>query len=237
MDDLKTIKLLGAAGRKFGRSFQLAVKSPAEAVRALLVLFPDFHAWVIEQHERGVAWRVVTDTPTGVSADELTMETGAETITLAPVLLGSGGEGMGIGAIVLGIALIAASIFIPGSAMIFGTAFGKISLAIGLLGGSLALAGVAQLVTPTPTLSGAGLGKVGDGGVEGAKSADLQSNLFSRNQGTGGQGECVPLLYGRRRVQSPRLISFDLRNLPASRSITTTGTSGLLGYVNRVTLT
>ena len=230
MEELKTIKLLGAAGRKFGREFRLAVKSPAEAVRALMTLFPDFQRWVLEQHERGVAWRVVTDSPAGLEKDELVRETGCETIIFSPVLQGAGGNGFSIGKILLGIALIAVAIIVP-----FGTVGG--GLGIGLFGGGLVLSGVADLLTPTPQLSGP---KSANGnytsGTEASRSEDLESNLFSRNQGTGGQGECVPLLYGQRRVQSPRVISFELKNLPSSRQIDVSGATGLTGYVNNVEL-
>jgi len=215
--------------------FHLAVKSPAEAVRALSVLRPGFHGWVLEQHDRGVAWRVITDQPEGIEAEELDRETGSD-IILAPVLIGAGGNGMNIFKIILGVVLIAASIFIPGSAMIFGTAFGKISLGIGLVGASLVLGGVAGLLTPTPKLSGYS-SSGGSGGVENSRTEDLESNLFSRNQGSGGQGECVPLLYGQRRVRSPRVVNFELRNSVDGRSISVAGTEGLMGYVNRQNLT
>lgn len=227
MDDLKTIKLLGAAGRKFVREIKLAVKSPAEAMRALMVLFPQFKAWILEQHDRGVAWRVVTDDPMGMDKDGLTQETGSHTIVFAPVLQGAGGSGFSIGKILFGIALIVVS-----TLPFVGAAVG---LSMGLLGGSLILSGVADLITPTPQLTGPNASNYSSG-TEASRSADLESNLFSRNQGTGGQGECVPLLYGQRRVSSPRVISFDLRNLPQERQITTTGTQGLLGYVNEVNL-
>ena len=227
MEELKTIRLLGAAGRKFGRVFRLAVKSPAEAVRALTVLRPDFRAWVLEQHERGVAWRVVTDNAFGVAEDELTRETSSD-IVLAPVIVGAGGKGVGIGQIILGIALI-----LVGTLVSFGTVGGGTPFV--LMGAGLLFGGVASLLTPTPTLSGPEAQNPVSG-TEVARDDDLQSNLFSRNQGTGGQGECVPVLYGQRRVRSPRIISFDLRNLPETRSVVTTGTSGLLGYVNGVAL-
>lgn len=220
MGELKTVRLLGAAGRKFGRVFRLAVDSPAEAIRAIEALRPGFYEWVVQQHERGVAWRVIAGEQRGLEADELDRGTSAETIVFAPVLAGAGGGdgGGGFWQIILGIVLIAAAFFFPASA-----------LALGLVGGSLVLGGVAQLLTPTPTLNDAG-------GVEASQTAALESNLFSRNQGTGGQGECVPLVYGQRRVSSPRVISFDLRNLPETRTVTTTGTQGLLGYVNQQNL-
>lgn len=237
---LKRVRLLGAAGRKFGRVFYLAVSSPAEAVRAISVLRPEFRSWVLEQHDQGVAWRVVTGDPNGIEADDLLRGT-SQDIILAPVMLGAGGTAGNIIKIVLGVALIAASIFIPGGAMIFGTAFGKLSLGVGLVGGALVLGGVAGLLTPTPKLSGPNLGDYGGvsgrGGVENSRVEDLESNLFSRGQGSSGQGEAVPVLYGQRRVTSPRVISFELRNSIDARDIDVTGTEGLLGYVNRQELT
>ena len=238
---LKRVRLLGAAGRKFGRVFHLAVRSPAEAVRAISVLRPEFRGWVLAQHDRGVAWRVVTDQSEGLEAEELDRETGSD-IILAPVVIGAGGSFGNALKIVLGIALIVASIFIPGGAMIFGTAFGKISLGVGLVGASLVLGGVAGLLTPTPKLNDSGIGGLGgnsgkQGGVENSRVQDLESNLFSRNQGSSGQGECVPLLYGQRRIRSPRVISFELRNSIDGRNIDVAGTEGLVGYVNRQNLT
>jgi len=222
MSGLKTIKLLGAAGRRFGREFRLAVESPAEAVRALCALFPEFYGWVLEQHERGVAWRVLTDDAQGLDGDELPRSTGAETIVLAPVLNGAGA----VGKIIAGVVLIVAAILIPGTALIFGA---SLKALVGGIGISLALGGVAELLTPTPSLPNSP-------STAAENSADLESNLFSRNQGTAGQGECVPLVYGRRRIEAPRLVSFNLRTQAVSRDINLAGTRGLLGYVNNVAL-
>lgn len=221
MQELKTIKLLGAAGRKFGREFKVAVSSPAEAFRALCMFCPNLRAWVLEQHEKGVAWRVITDDSKGLGEHELDRETGVEIIVFAPVLQGAGGDGGGFFQIILGVALIAAALIIP-----FGVAGG--GLALGLLGGSLVLGGIAQLLTPTPVLS-----TQGKTGEEAAQA--LESNLFTRNSGNDAQGEVVPVLYGERLVTAPRIVSFDLQLLPASRNIDLTST-GLLGYVNRTGL-
>ena len=223
MQELKTIRLLGAAGRKFGREFKLAVKSPAEAFRALCALHPGLRGWVLEQHEKGVAWRVITKDRKGLNEDGLQMETGSETITFAPTMRGAGGGGVGgFFQIILGVVLIAAALIIP-----FGVAGG--GLALGLLGGSLVLGGVAQLITPTPTLP-----KQAETGEEDGR--ELNSALFTRAGGNNAQAEVVPVLYGRRLVPAPRNISFDLRLLPSSRDIDTSGTVGLLGYVNGVDL-
>ena len=221
MQELKTIRLLGAAGRKFGQEFKLAVKSPAEAFRALCALIPELRGWVLEQHEKGVAWRVIVKDRKGISEDLLKFETGSDVITFAPTMRGAGGNS-GVFQIILGVALIAASLIIT-----FGTAGG--GLALGLLGGSLVLGGVAQLITPTPTLP-----KQAETGEQDAE--ELNSSLFTRSGGNNAQAEIVPVLYGRRLVPAPRNISFDLRLLPSSRNVDTSGTVGLLGYVNRIDL-
>ena len=223
MQELRTIKLIGAAGRKFGREFRLAVSSPAEAFRALCVLCPGLRAWTLSQHEKGVAWRVITDTPEGLAEDELKRETGVETIVFAPVIRGAGGGGQdaGIFQIILGVALIAASVLIT-----FGTVGGGVPLA--LMGASLVLGGIATLLTPTPTLP-----KQAQTGEQ--TDEELESNLFTRGASNAAQGEVVPVLYGKRLVPSPRVVSFELKLLPQSRSVDTSSV-GLLGYVNRQAL-
>lgn len=224
MQELKTIKLIGAAGRKFGREFRIAVSSPAEAFRALCVLCPGLRGWVLQQHEKGIAWRVVTDDASGLTEDELKRETGEEAIIFAPILRGAGGDGSGIGQIILGIALIAVAVFVPAAT------FGLTSmLGVGLVGGSLVLGGVATLLTPTPELPKQG--KTGEQTAE-----ELESNLFTRGASNGAQGEVVPVLYGQRLVPSPRVVSFDLSLFPKSRDVNTSGNQGLLGYVNQQSL-
>ena len=66
-----TIRLLGEAGRRFGRRFQLAVKTPAEAVRALCVQIPALRQYIVESGENGIMWRVVTDHAEGLDEDQL----------------------------------------------------------------------------------------------------------------------------------------------------------------------
>jgi predicted phage tail protein len=217
---LTTIKLLGAAGRMFGRVHRLAVSSPAEAVRALCTIHPGFQAWVLEQHDRGVAWRVVTDSPCGLPAEELQRQTSSDTIIFAPVLQGAGGGAGGVLQIVLGVALIALAFVSFGTTALAGVLSGGVgSIGMGFIGVGLLLGGIAGLITPTP---------------QKPKDA-LQSNLFTRNSNDGGFGEVVPVLYGQRRVRSPRVISFDL-SIAGDREIDSRKSVGLLGYVARKNL-
>ena len=51
---LKTIKLYGVLGKKFGKEFHLAVESTREAVKALSVQVPGFEQFMLTAHEQGL---------------------------------------------------------------------------------------------------------------------------------------------------------------------------------------
>ena len=55
---LKTIKLYGVLGKKFGKEFHLAVESTREAVKALSVQVPGFEQFMLTAHEQGLAFAV-----------------------------------------------------------------------------------------------------------------------------------------------------------------------------------
>ena len=110
---------------------------------------------------------------------ELHHPSGQQVIRIVPVLTGAGP----VGRILAGVALIVASIFIPGSAMIFGTAVKGLVFGIGA---SMALGGVAQLLTPVPTLPT---------GPD-SNQDPRKSYSFSGIQQTSRQGVPVPIVYG-----------------------------------------
>jgi predicted phage tail protein len=117
--------------------------------------------------------------------EELHHPAGAAPISFVPVVSGAGA----VGRIIAGVALLAAAIFIPGFAAWAGpTAY---ALIIGA-GSSLVLGGVAQLLTPTPTVP------------QGADTQDdpRKSYSFSGIQNTSRQGVPVPIVYGETVVGS-----------------------------------
>jgi predicted phage tail protein len=205
-----TVRLLGAFGREFGRLHRLVVETPAEAVRALCILFPAFRIRVIEQAELGVGWRIVTDDPRGLDADRAQAGIPGDSLVFAPVLAGRGG----FGRILAGVAFIALGAFTGGVGFL-----GLSSSSLLLTGGALVLGGVASLLTRTPRAP-----------VD-ADTKQLESSLYSNAAGTGGQGSPVPVVYGLRRVENPLVISFSLGNLPITRPINVAGSQGLLGLV------
>lgn len=212
---MKTVKLLGAMGRRFGRIHRLDVATPAEAFRALCALFPDFRPAVLEAHTAGVGWRVATGRHFLSDYEQARCHSSEGVFVFAPVVIGRGGGGTSglFGAVLLGIGLIAVS-FIPGLGP-------GLAMGLRLAGAGMALNGVAAMLTPTPKMP------------SDAKGDDvLKSSLFTRNQETLGQGEAVPICYGQRRIRGARMISFRL-TLTGDRDIELPNDRrGHLGYVN-----
>ena len=207
-----TIRLLGEAGRRYGRRFQLAVKTPAEALRALCLQIPGLRQYLLESGEKGIDWRVVTDHAEGLEDEQLLWPM-SKRMVLAPLPAGRGG----VGKIIAGVALVAFAILVPGigaaAATIFGTQFGAISLGIGAIGASLIFGGVADLLTPTPKMpnvKGGGLGGGSSATSGRSQEEQLNSFAFDKSNANTVQGDVVPVLYGERIIGALPVLSFGL---------------------------
>ena len=86
-EKLRTIRLYGRLGSKFGRVFKMALNSPAEAVRALCVQIPNLESYLARSKDRGEGYAVFIG-KRNVSEDELAAFSGDEDIRIAPVMLG-----------------------------------------------------------------------------------------------------------------------------------------------------
>ena len=126
---------------------------------------------------------------------------------IAPVLTGAG---RGTGQILAGVGLVAAAIVLGPAAGGFiglgaglagggaGIIGGVAATAIGAIGASLILGGVAQMISPAPAISSLSRGK---------EAAKLESFSFSGVVNTSKQGLPVPIAYGRLFVGSAVLSS------------------------------
>ena len=206
-----TIRLLGEAGRRYGRRFQLAVKTPAEALRALCLQIPGLRQYLMESGDKGINWRVVTDHAEGLEDEQLLWPM-SKRMVLAPLPAGRGG----VGKIIAGVALVAFAILVPGigaaAATIFGTQFGAISLGIGAIGASLIFGGVADLLTPTPKMPNVKGGVGGGSSATSGRSQEEQLNSFAFDKSNANtvQGDVVPVLYGERIIGALPVLSFGL---------------------------
>jgi len=178
---MKTIKVYGQLAKELGqRVFRAEVESVAEAIRFLVSNFPHLERHMVGQHYRVSTGKHI------LTEHELHYPTGAtETISITPVLVGSGA----VGRIIAGALLVVASFLIPGVAL-FGVALAPILLGVGA---SLVLGGVAELLSPTPNTN------LNPGGE---KDPRMQSYSFSGIQNTSRSGLPIPIIYGETVVGS-----------------------------------
>ena len=185
---LRTIRLYGRLGTKFGRVHKLAVKSAAEAFRALCVLKPGFQRYIMTSRENGLVYSVFLG-KLNLNRETLHDPSGDSDIRIAPILAGSKRAGS-LQTIIGAVIIIIASIYSGGAAAAF-SAGGVGGGAVAMAGASMMIGGMIQMLSPQPS----GL-STKDGPDNGA------SYNYNGPINTTAQGNPVPLLYGRMLVGS-----------------------------------
>ena len=182
--DMKKIQLLGELGKKFGKSFSMDVKNPAEAVRALCINFPAFKQHLLDSEKRGIAYKVLVGKE-AQTVEDLYNPAGNQSIKLVPVLQGAGGGGLG--SVIAGAVLIAV-----GFALSF-TPAAFLSPYLYSAGVAMMIGGVVQMLSPVPTLSS---------DTSNNQPDNKPSYVFNGGVNTSAQGYPVPVGYGRMIVGS-----------------------------------
>lgn len=190
---LRKIKLYGKLAKFVGhRILEADVATAAEAVRFLVANWPELEKHMGDQHYR------VTVGNYDLLPEELHDPAGQQEIKIVPVMIGAGAVGRiiaGVALIVLsfGVASLAAGAALAGTLSGFGLQALAFATQAGLyIGASLALSGVAQLLTPTP--------RVPTG--PDTQNDPRKSYSFSGIQNTSRQGIPVPIVYGETVVGS-----------------------------------
>lgn len=192
---IRTIRLYGRLGAKFGRVHRLAVGSAKEAIRALGVIHADFNRFMTESKDMGLVFAVFYG-KRNLGLDQLHEPPSDSDIRIAPIVQGSkSGGGLQVA---LGIALLAVATIATGgvaglaSASAWGAAIGGGGWGIlGAVGLSLAIGGVAQMITGTTA------------GIDSSEAANNQPSYnFSGIKNTVTQGNPVSLCYGEMTVGS-----------------------------------
>jgi predicted phage tail protein len=184
MNQLKTVRLYGALGARFGREHRLVIASPAEACRALSVIIPGFEQYMQTAHLRGLRFAVFRGKK-NIGQDELKHNSGEADIRIAPVIAGS--KRAGVLQTILGAVLVV----VGAIGMTIGQAWGgatwgpyALQAGIGLMAG-----GVVQMLSPQP------------GGLASRQDPDnAPSYAFGGPVNTTAMGNPVGLLYGEREI-------------------------------------
>ncbi|PUY36452.1 tail assembly protein [Cronobacter sakazakii] len=184
MNELKTVRLYGTLGAKFGRVHRLVIASPAEACRALSVILPGFEQYMQTAHLRGLRFAVFRGKK-NIGQDELKHNSGEEDIRIAPVIAGS--KRGGVLQTILGAVLVVGALALGPVGI--GAIAGSTAMSIGLMGGSMMIGGVVQMLSPQP------------GGLASRQDPDnAPSYAFGGPVNTTAMGNPVGLLYGEREI-------------------------------------
>lgn len=176
--ELRNVRLYGVLGAKFGRLHRLAVKSTAEAIRALCVMVKGFQQYLAESKDKGLTFAIFIG-KNNTSRDELKFHSKGD-IRIAPIVRG---RKAGVLQTILGIVLIIVG------------AIAKSPQIIGL-GVSLAAGGVIQMLSPHPKTN-----------QNGDSAANTPNYAFSGPVNTQAQGNPVPVFYGGPLVIGGAIIS------------------------------
>lgn len=194
---MKTIKVYGELKKKLGQAtFQLDVTTPAQAIKALCVNFPDLTNWFIDNDQNGYGYKVEIGKqrvfPDNIKP-MLEPFADAEVLQIVPVITGAG---RGLGQLFAGIALLGLSAILPGVGLL-----GLVGEFAGIVGISLTIRGINEILFPSPPSI--------------PEASKLKSFSFSGIVNVTEQGLPVPICYGRVYTGSI-VVSFGLDSQPAT---------------------
>jgi predicted phage tail protein len=184
MQTVKTIKLSGSLGRRFGVFHELAVDSYPEAIRALSVTLEGFKDYMQSEVGSRMRYAVFVDGRNVGHHDEKAWQCAKE-IRIIPIPTGS--KSGGLFQVVLGAAIMATAFFTGGQSLALMGAFASSAF---MFGGAMALGGVMQMISP----------QQGGAKFESQSAENKPSYAFGGAVNTTAAGYPIPLPYGQRTV-------------------------------------
>ncbi|MBY8970816.1 tail assembly protein [Pseudomonas sp. P867] len=165
--------------RQFGKSYPLAVRTPAEAIKALCVQIPGLERFISNAKSRGLEFAVFVGKK-NVGETELGFQ-GAGDIIIAPVITGSKRAGS--------LQTIVGGILIAAAYVLSFTPFAAASPFLYSAGAAMSIGGIIQMLSPQA------------GGLKtSAAPENIPGYAFGSAKNTTASGNPVPLCYGKRRV-------------------------------------
>ena len=178
---LRKIKLYGELAKFLGqKTFEAEVSSAAQAMRFLLVNFPQ-----LEKHLADRYYKVSVGN-WELTEEELTYPSGLEEIKIIPVIGGAGSRGLRnfiIGSVLIGIGIASGGATFAGGSFTGVGFLGGTTAVLGNIGIAMALTGLSQMLTPVET-------------VPEDDQDPRRSFNFSGIQNTSRAGVAVPVIYG-----------------------------------------
>ena len=172
---MKTIKLHGIFGKKFGQFFKLDVQTTREATHAIACQNAEFKRFMLESDKLGLKFAVFLGRK-NIAENDIDNVTDTDVIHIVPRIVGSGGDSFNWLQVIGGAVLIGVGVVMGFNPALIGA------------GAGLLMGGVAGLLMPTPQMD----------------KQDPDGNRANKGFGgavtTVSQGNPVPILYGEREI-------------------------------------
>ena len=203
----QTVRLLGDLGERYGVEHEYHnLRTPADAIKLLCINKPELMKELAEAHEHGIGYRMI-QAGTDLDYADLKLPIGSNDLILVPVVVGSGG---GVGKVLAGVALVLAAVVLcPVAIGAVGVTLGGAGVigataatAIGAIGASLILGGVAEMLSPQPVIpTPGGMDRAEATSTDGPQSVTRgtdgrQSYFYTGAANTVGVGVTIPVAYG-----------------------------------------
>jgi predicted phage tail protein len=176
MERKTVIKLSGSMAQRFGRTHRRALTSASEVFRALSNTIDGFDAYLREARAKGLDFVIFRDRR-NIGHEEFELLGPGDELRIIPVIRGS--KRAGVFQALLGTALVAAAIWMPGVSI----AASNLMFSVGA---AMAVGGVVQMLSPQ--VSGLRMRQEPD---------NKPSYAFGGPVNTTASGNPVPLLYGQ----------------------------------------
>ncbi|EOY9190144.1 tail assembly protein [Enterobacter hormaechei] len=179
MERKTVIKLSGSMAQRFGRTHRRALTSASEVFRALSNTIDGFDAYLREARAKGLDFVIFRDRR-NIGHEEFELLGPGDELRIIPVIRGS--KRAGVFQALLGTALVAAAIWMPGVSI----AASNLMFSVGA---AMAVGGVVQMLSPQVA------------GLRMRQDPDNKpSYAFGGPVNTTASGNPVPLLYGQREI-------------------------------------
>ncbi|HAT4401940.1 tail assembly protein [Citrobacter freundii] len=179
MERKTVIKLSGSMAQRFGRTHRRALTSASEVFRALSNTIDGFDAYLREARGKGLDFVIFRDRR-NIGHEEFELLGPGDELRIIPVIRGS--KRAGVFQALLGTALVAAAIWMPGVSI----AASNLMFSVGA---AMAVGGVVQMLSPQVA------------GLRMRQDPDNKpSYAFGGPVNTTASGNPVPLLYGQREI-------------------------------------
>ena len=215
---MQRVVLLDELGEKFGSVHEYHnLRTPIDAIRLLMINYPEFGKDLAESGEKGIAYKVV-QSETEFELEDMLLPFGSKDLIITPVITGSGDNPVtnlivgvaliGLAVATLGVGAIGVSGFTTTGVMAGGaSAAAAAALAVGgNVGIALTLGGIAQMLAPQPdemSMLKPGSSVMDSGPQSLVRGSDgRQTYAYRGAVNSVGAGATIPVVFGKALIGS-----------------------------------